>query len=91
MNSLARQVLSGLVLILAVVALYFLFWPVPIEPVAWQAPPAPGYTGPFARNERLKGMEILPIGDNHGPESVALDAQGRIYVGTHEGRIAWRR
>lgn len=66
---------------------YFLAWPVPVEPVAWQAPPNPGYTGPFAVNERLKGIERVSIGDNQGPEDIALDAQGRIYAATHEGRI----
>ena len=75
-----------LVLIIAI-TLYFLAWPVSIAPVAWQAPPNPGYTGPFAANDRLRGLEVFPIGDNHGPEDIALDAQGRIYASTHEGRI----
>ena len=38
-------------------------------------------------NERLKGIETLLIAGNHGPEDIALDAQGRIYAATHEGRI----
>jgi len=54
--------------------------------VAWTAPPNPGYTGPFEPNDRLKGIESLPVGDNHGPEAVAVDAEGRIYASTHEGR-----
>jgi sugar lactone lactonase YvrE len=83
----ARKVAAAAGLILTIVALYLLLWPVPVKPVAWQAPAAPGYAGPFARNERLKGLEALPIGDNHGPETIALDAQGRIYAATHEGRI----
>ncbi len=66
---------------------YLLAWPVPIEPVAWSPPPDPGYTGPFASNHRLDGIEILPIGDHHGPEEVVLDDRGRIYAATHEGRI----
>ena len=76
---------AGLILILA--AVYLLVWPVPIKPVAWQAPVAPGYVGPFARNDLLKSLETLPIGDNHGPETVAVDAEGRIYATTDEGRI----
>ena len=83
----ARKVLAAAGVILALVAVYMLVWPVPVDPVAWQAPGAPGYGGPFTRNERLKAMETLPIGDNHGPETVALDAEGRIYASTHEGRI----
>jgi len=82
-----RKFLAAIGLILIVVMVYLLVWPVPVRPVAWQAPVAPGYVGPFTRNERLKNLEMLPIGDNHGPETGALDAQGRIYAATHEGRI----
>ncbi|MCP4687334.1 MAG: strictosidine synthase family protein [Desulfobacterales bacterium] len=73
--------------IVLVLAIYLLFWPTPLEPAAWSAPPNPGCSGPFAANERLKAIRILSIGDNHGPEDVAIDARGRIYVSTHEGRI----
>jgi len=83
----ARKIAAAVGLILTIVAVYLLVWPVPVKPVVWQAPAAHGYVGPFARNERLKGLELLPIGDNHGPETVALDANGRLYAATHEGRI----
>jgi sugar lactone lactonase YvrE len=82
-----RKVLAAVGLILIVIVVYLLVWPVPVRPVAWQAPAAPGYVGPFAQNDRLRNLEMLPIGDNHGPETVALDAQGRIFTATHEGRI----
>jgi sugar lactone lactonase YvrE len=83
----SKKILLALIVILVAVVLYFLFWPVPVEPVAWEAPPNPGYTGPFAQNEKLRGMETFSMGDNHGPEDIALDGQGRIYAATHEGRI----
>lgn len=73
-------------LVLAVVA-YFLLWPVPVDPVAWKAPSNPGYTGPFAVNHRLKGIETLALANHHGPEDIALDSSGRIYAATHEGHI----
>jgi sugar lactone lactonase YvrE len=82
-----KKILWTLLVIIILIVLYFLAWPVPVDPVAWQASPNPGYTGPFAQNERLKGIEVFPISGNHGPEDIALDAQGRIYAGTHEGRI----
>lgn len=68
-------------------ALFLVVWPVPIDPVAWKAPPNPGYTGPFASNELLKDVQILSIGDNQGPEDIALDDQGRIYASTQAGYI----
>ncbi|MBU2643535.1 SMP-30/gluconolactonase/LRE family protein [bacterium] len=78
----------GLILILAIILiLYFVAMPIPVDPVAWTAPPNPGYTGVFAVNERLKGLEVFKIGDNHGPEDIALDSQGRIYAATHAGNI----
>lgn len=46
------------------------------------------YTSDEAKRRfELKTMETLPIGDNKGPEDIAVDGQGHIYVSTHEGRI----
>jgi sugar lactone lactonase YvrE len=74
-------------LLLASIALYLALWPVPVDPVAWTAPVDAGFTGPFAKNERLRALELLPIGGDHGPETIAVDAQGRVSTGTKEGRI----
>ena len=82
-----KNIFWSVIVLVALIVLYFLVWPVPVSPVAWESPPDPGYTGPFAVNERLKGLETLPIAGNHGPEDIALDAQGRIYAATHEGNI----
>lgn len=82
-----KRILWSLLLIIIVIVIYFVAWPVPIDPLAWEVPTNPGYSGPFVPNERLKGIQVLPIGDNHGPEDIALDTQGRIYAATHEGRI----
>ncbi len=60
-----KMILRSLLVINIVITLYFLVWPVPIDPIAWEAPPNPGYTGSFAVNERLKGIETFPIADNH--------------------------
>jgi DNA-binding beta-propeller fold protein YncE len=82
-----RRILWSLVVIIIVIIIYFIAWPVPIDPVAWIAPPNPGYTGPYEVNERLKGIETFPIAGNHGPEDIAIDVKGRIYAATHEGNI----
>jgi sugar lactone lactonase YvrE len=76
-----------LLLMLAAIAGYLLFWPVPIEPVAWQAPPAPALEGRFARNDRLNEVRSLGLNQGTGPEDVAIDGRGRLYVGYEDGRI----
>ena len=50
-------------------------------------PSKPRLYRPISVNERLKGIETFPIAGNHGPEDIALDANGRIYAATHEGNI----
>ncbi|HXH40276.1 MAG TPA: SMP-30/gluconolactonase/LRE family protein [Thermoanaerobaculia bacterium] len=81
-----RMSMAGLVLLILAVA-YLLAWPVPIRPVAWQAPAAPPAAGPYAPNERLHEVELLGRGVALGPESTAIDAGGRVFTGTSNGRI----
>jgi hypothetical protein len=57
-ETMARKLLTAIGLMLIVVVVYLLIWPVPVRPVAWQAPVSHGYVGPFARNERLKDLEL---------------------------------
>jgi len=74
-------------IVIAAIATYLAAWPVPVDPVAWRAPKAQGFVGPFAPNERLRDLETISLGDNHGPETIAVDAHGGVYAGTKEGRI----
>ena len=76
-----------LLLMLAVIAGYLFFWPVPIAPVAWQAPPAPALEGPYERNDRLNRFRSLGQNQGSGPEDVAIDDRGRLYVGYEDGRV----
>lgn len=77
--------------ILALAAAYLALWPVPIEPVSWDAQMSEGYVGDFAPNTRLADMERLPIGETYGPEDVAIlgsDPQSyRVFVSGHKGEI----
>jgi sugar lactone lactonase YvrE len=66
---------------------YLLFWPVPIDPIAWTPPPSPGFGGRYAPNQGLAGMEIRATGVGKGPESVALGPDGYLYSGLRDGRI----
>ncbi len=82
-----RKLTGVLSITILFIVIYLLTWPVPITPVSWKSPPNPGYTGPFAVNTRLAAIEKLPLGETHGPEDIALDADGRIYAATNEGFI----
>ena len=73
--------------IFVVLVVYLLLWPVPIDPVSWTAHPAPPLEGDFAPNRLLQGMELFPTPNTHGPEDVAVDADGRVYVGVEEGQL----
>lgn len=82
-----KKVAGWLGSVLLVLALYLFLWPVPIHPVAWAPHPAPALEGDFAENRVLQGLELFATPNSHGPEDVAVDAEGRIYVGVEEGQI----
>jgi sugar lactone lactonase YvrE len=91
MKTFLRLVLA---LIIALAA-YLLLWPVPVQPVAWQPPPAPGYAGAHASNQRLAALQQLPLGGDVGPEHVVVREEGgQVWVWMalagadgHSGRI----
>lgn len=82
-----KKVAGWLVSALVVLVLYLFLWPVPIHPVAWEPHPSPGLQGEFAENRILQEMELYATPGGHGPEDVAVDAEGRVYVGLEEGQI----
>jgi sugar lactone lactonase YvrE len=61
--------------------------PVPVDPVAWQAPPNPGYTGPYAANTRLAGLALIGLGGAEAPEHVALGPDGFLYAAVNGGAV----
>lgn len=72
---------------LLLLAAYFSLWPVPIEPVAWHAPTALGYTGAHAANTRLVGLRSVALDGDVGPEHVVPGPRGGMYTGVANGRI----
>lgn len=70
-----------------VASAYLGLWPVPIAPIAWQAPVAPGYTGVHRANPALLGVHSIDLHGEAGPEHVAQDATGMLYMGLESGRI----
>jgi sugar lactone lactonase YvrE len=77
--------LAGLVIVLLVG--YLFFWPVPINPVAWQAPKSLGYVGEFEPNEKLKLLKFYDLSGHVGPEDVAYADDGSLYMSVHGGQI----
>ena len=77
------------ILLLALLALaaYLALWPVPIRALPWAAPPAPGYAGPHAVNQRLAGLQIIALGAEEGPEHVAFGPDGKLYAAMASGKI----
>ncbi|MEW6706454.1 MAG: SMP-30/gluconolactonase/LRE family protein [Pseudomonadota bacterium] len=81
-----RRVLIAVAALIVAAAAYLFLWPVPVQPVAWNAPPAPGYAGPHAPNDRLAGLQHLDLGGDQGPEHIAL-RDGWLYAAVASGAI----
>jgi sugar lactone lactonase YvrE len=84
-----RSLLAAAALAVALAA-YLALWPVPIRPVPWQAPPAPGYVGPHAVNQRLAGLNLIDLGPDAGPEHVVV-RDGWVYAAVNSGAIVRMR
>jgi sugar lactone lactonase YvrE len=78
-------VFCGLALVLVI--LYLGLWPVPIEPVSWEASVWPGYTGVHAANNKLAEVDVISLGDDSQPEHVILSEDGKLYASVTRGNI----
>jgi len=85
-----KTILKFAGLLVLFLVLYLMFWPVVIEPVKWDAPKDAGYTGQFSPNTDLANLELLEIGDIHGPEDI-VDRQTQngleLLVSSQDGKI----
>ncbi|WP_170426656.1 SMP-30/gluconolactonase/LRE family protein [Ruegeria arenilitoris] len=67
---------------------YLVFWPVPVQPVVWNPPKAPGFTGEFAENNALDGLELISLpGGQIGPEDFAITPDGTVYTTSLSGAL----
>lgn len=82
-----KVLLRVLLALIIVGAAYLLLWPVPVEPVAWDAPDDPGFAGPYTPNDRLAGLTLVSLEGRKGPEDAATGPGGDIYLSTHDGEI----
>lgn len=83
----AKKVAGWLGSALLVLVLYLFLWPVPIDPIFWEPPPVPALEGDFVENRVLQGMELFATPNGRGPEDVAVDSEGRVYVGLEGGQV----
>jgi len=82
-----KRVLGYLGILVAGAVAYLLAWPVPIDPVAWQAPTDQGLVDPFEINNLLEAATAIDLGDHEGPEDAALGRDGLVYVTSEGGRV----
>jgi sugar lactone lactonase YvrE len=82
-----KRVIMGVGTGLLALAAYLLLWPVPIAPVAWEAPEDRGYLGPFEPNADLADLTQIDMGTYHGPEDVVALPDGRIATATQGGVV----
>ena len=82
-----KKIASLLALIVLALGAYLSLWPVPIEPVSWSAPSAPGYSGPHAVNTRLANLQMISLGKEQGPEHIVLAKDGKLYTTVASGNI----
>ena len=82
-----KKIIRLAIALVLVLAAYLCLWPVPIEPVLWHAPTAPGYMGVHAANTRLIGLHDIDLHGEVGPEHVIFGADGNLYTGVESGRI----
>lgn len=74
-------------LIVVVLIGYLAFWPVSVDPVAWDAPNNPGYTGDFAQNQQLSQINRIELNGDIGPEDLAVNQDGNVYFSLLSGDI----
>jgi sugar lactone lactonase YvrE len=60
---------------------------VPVRPVSWLAPAAPGYVGVHAVNQRLADLKIIDLAAEAGPEHVAFGPDGKLYAAVASGSL----
>ena len=83
---LRATLIAGVLVVVAAVA-YLTLWPVPIDPVAWNAPAAPGSRGPHAPNQRLADMKLASLGEFREPEQITVGPDGKLYTGVRGGKV----
>jgi sugar lactone lactonase YvrE len=84
MSRVMKKTMVGSVFLLAG---YLAFWPVDIDPVAWQSPENLGYTNVFSKNNKLSQINRIELKGDIGPEDLALGKNNKVYFSLLSGDI----
>ncbi len=82
-----KAALAAIGSLLAVALLYLLLWPIPIDPVAWDAPISNGLVDPFGPDDRLRHTRSIDLGEFQGPEDLTSGHNGLLYATSTDGLI----
>lgn len=82
-----KKLLATAAVLLVAALLYLALWPVPIDPVAWQAPADRGLTDPYLPNRLLQAATGTDLGPHEGPEDATLGPDNAVYATTLDGVI----
>ena len=86
-SDLMKSVFSIVAILLIAFLAYLFLWPVPINPMPWDAPINRGYVDDYASNEDLAGLTRIDLSPHHGPEDIVALDNGRLLTATQEGFI----
>ncbi len=82
-----KKALSVCLVIPILLFAYLILWPVPIDPVQWIPPESQGYVGAHARNTKLAHLQIIPLGEEEGPEQIIIGKDNKLYTTVASGNI----
>lgn len=82
-----KKIIMIVIVVGIILSAYLLLWPSRIDPIGYRPSPKPEMTGMLAPNKKLLDAVLIARGSVNGPEDVVLDAAGRIYGGTQDGKI----
>ena len=87
MKNLLIKISLGLGSVVLALVAYLGLWPVPVDPLSWDAPVAPGYVGDHASNTRLANLQMIDLAGEIGPEHVVVSKDNKLYAAVASGKI----